>query len=456
MRSVRALAIIALLTGCRSTPAPAAPASAPSGLHAFALVAEADRLAGRDLWPGFDLRAVPMAIFDGERTLLFRHPAPPAGFQAVPGRGDAWSYPGRHPNVTANSSTDVGGVLTATLMPAMGAGAVPRWAGVLIHEAFHVYQRQHHPAWSANEVELFTYPLDDPEVVGLQRMESEALRRSLTARDHAQAACWARTGLDHRWDRFALIPEGAAGYERGTEWNEGLASYVEGRATGLPDSSILPQAAFAPEAIRQRGYATGTALARLLDRFSPTWRASLEQNDSTPLDVLLSGALRTPESRPAGCQFTAPERNRIRSAAAADVDALRARRTEQRRSFLEQPGWRLTIAAPGAPLFPQNFDPLNVQTVGPGEVLHTRWIKLGNGAGMVEVLGRSALTVAAGTHPLFNGVRTLNIGGLASQPVVTVADGVVAVKADGVTAALRGATVQRTGQSIIIQLPSTQ
>ncbi|HEV2130590.1 MAG TPA: hypothetical protein VGR27_05785 [Longimicrobiaceae bacterium] len=418
----------------------------------FAVVAEADRLAARDLWPGFDPRTIPVAIYNGEHTLLFRHPAPPEGFEPVPGREGVWAFAGRHPSVIANSSVELGGVRTATLLPPTAAVPVRPRAALLIHEAFHVFQRERHPAWSANEVELFTYPVDNTDLLALRRLETEALRRALASSTTDQAGCWTRTALDLRRQRFAALSAGSVAYERHTELNEGLATYVAWRATGEPDSPLLPAEEFAPEAVRQRAYQTGVALARLLDQFSPTWRTALEQNDSTPLDVLLSTALATRASSAPACGLTPTERDRIHSAAAESVNTLRSRRTEQRRAFLEQPGWRLVIAAPGAPLFPRGFDPLNVQVVTMREVLHTRFLKLGNETGEIEVLGRAALTEAAGEHPLFNGVRSLTVTGLANDPVITEANGVVTVKADGVAAELHGATVERSGQTVTVRL----
>src|SRR5690606_13810956 len=160
-----------------------------------------------------------------------------------------------------------------------------------------------------------------------------------------------------------------------TELNEGLASYVEGRAVGRPDAAAFPDADFGPAEFRQRGYATGAALARLLDRFDPEWKASLERNDSTALDALLERALeRRPATADAACAFTAAERDRASAVAAEDVATLRAALVRQRSEFLEQPGWRLVVVAADNPLFPQGFDPLNLRLVGGGEVLHTRWL----------------------------------------------------------------------------------
>jgi hypothetical protein len=94
MRTRLVLACLAVLAGCRSVGAPVPdPVPVPLPPDAFAIVAEADRLAARELWPGFDPRTVPVAIHDGEQTLLFRHPSPPAGFEPDP-------QPRRRPRVS--------------------------------------------------------------------------------------------------------------------------------------------------------------------------------------------------------------------------------------------------------------------------------------------------------------------------------------------------------------------
>ena len=43
----------------------------------FEVVATFDRFSKMELWPGFDATMYPIAVFDGQRTLLFRHPDPP-------------------------------------------------------------------------------------------------------------------------------------------------------------------------------------------------------------------------------------------------------------------------------------------------------------------------------------------------------------------------------------------
>ena len=48
---------------------------------ALEVVAAFDRLKKRDLWPGFRPDPIPLAIYDGRRTWLVRHPSPPNEFR---------------------------------------------------------------------------------------------------------------------------------------------------------------------------------------------------------------------------------------------------------------------------------------------------------------------------------------------------------------------------------------
>jgi len=400
-------------------------------------------MAARDLWPGFDPRTMPVAIFDGRQTWLFRHPSAPEGFEADPEHPGVRIFPGRHPSVTANTSTSLGGSETAVLLLDSIWASRTALAAVLIHESFHSFQRRRHPTWTANEVELFTYPADAAEALAVRRLETEALRRALAAASGAASACWTREALDARARRFARLPPGAVAYERGIEVVEGLAEYVEYRARNVPAPVAFPRAEYPADAVRQRGYAVGLAFARLLDRFAPAWREDLERRDSTTLDSLLGVAVRGRADSAASCAFGAAALEAARRDAVRDVAALHDQRAALRRAFLARSGWTLVIEAEHPPLYPEGFDPLNVRRLSGGEILHTRWLKLGGPAGMVEVMGRAALTRAAGTHPIFEGVRSLTVAGLPGEPAVTEAEGRVTIVAEGVRASLVGATVER-------------
>jgi hypothetical protein len=430
----------------------------------LAVLTELEHLAAAPLWPGFDPGRIPVAVTDGTRTLLARHPRPPDGFVrvALAGRDDVYRFAGRHPALRASTAVDLGGVLTATLLlDAVRPRPVREIAAGAVHEAFHVYQRERHPAWAANEAELFTYPVDDPVLLQLRRLETTALRRALAAAERALAAWWAAAALALRRERFDRLPAGAVAYERGSERNEGLARYVEWRALrwrqgkhgehGAQDVSraILPVGEFPAEAVRLRCYAVGQALALLLDRLAPQWAEHLEAGDTRSLDEVLEAAIAGPAgdtSRPVS-PFSDRERAVALSRAEAEVQQLLAVRVAERQAFLAAPGWTVqVVAGEGAPLQPQGFDPMNVRRLGPGEVLHTRWIKLGNAWGTVEVLGRRALTEAAGAHPLFTGVHALTVTGIEEAPTVHEANepnGTSAIRTGDVSAEFRHADVHR-------------
>ena len=452
------VALLLLYTTASHVPAGPARRGARTAADVYAVVAEVDRIASRTtLWPGFDPRRVPVEIYDGQTTFLFRHPAPPAEFVSLSSRQGVWAFPGRHETVTANAPAKLGGVWTATAMidPASGRSLKER-AALVVHEMFHVHQRERHPKWAGNELELFTYPFEDAELLALRRVETEYLRRAERAADTAQAACLARHALDARRERFARLTSGAVGYERSLALDEGLARYVEGRATGARRSDLTP-AEFPVEELRTRGYATGHALALLLERFAPDWSKRLEGGDTLSLDELLAAALPSarriaPFTR-AACALPRSFTVAARSRAKLEADNFNARRETLRQEFAARAGWRIVVNADAsAPLWPQGFDPLNVRRVGGADVLHTRHLKLGNNAGAIESFHGHMLTGGAGAHPLFNGVRQLTVAGLAAEPIVREAEGKLALEAAGVKAEFRGARLERAGQTLTINL----
>ena len=422
----------------RSTTRVATPAAPPT---TSAIVAEFEVIAARPLWPGFRPLETPLAIFDGRETVLVRHPSPPAGFVRREGEPPSWVMAGRLAEVSANSSARIGGVSTATLLsdPSSSASARTR-ASVAVHEAFHVFQRRQHPKWSANEAAAFLYPVEDARNLELRRVETEALRRALAASVEADVACWAAAAVAARGERYVLIGSPNAEYERKSELNEGLARYIQHRSIGEPVE--VPAEDFPTEQVRARSYVSGAALGVVLDRLAPSWKDSLEARDTTALDALVAAAIaRRPSLR--RCALDDGERRTIADRAGVDVRDLGTRRARQRETFLARPGWTLIIESGGAPLNLASFDPLNVSLVTPREVLHTRLLELANDSSKVEMLGDVALSLAAGAHPLFNGVRTVTMTGLADAPLTRDSSGVTILTAGGMSGRFRGARVER-------------
>lgn len=445
------LALVAIFFAPLSAIAAAATqkAAAPA-LDAPAVEKEFERMAAQPLWPNFDPLRVPLAIFDGKQTWLFRHPSPPPGYHAVPGNDGARVLPGRDPAITANTSDNLGGVPTAMLLKA-NYSDVSRQAAVMMHEAFHVFQRAHHADWSANEAELFLYPMNNAEVLQARRLETESLRRALAASGD-QARCWARAALDWRSQRFAKLTPGGVEYERRTELNEGLAQYVEDRAAGKVRPNLLPVSGFAIDAVRSRGYSSGEAIALLLDRFNPSpaltarpgrlfgdWQEELDSGSTQFLDQVL--ARRLAGAKP--CEFEPAEKQESLARAQADVAQLQQSRQDMLRDFHHQAGWRVVIESAAGKLGMQGFDPLNVTLVGNGLVLHSRFLKAGADGASIEILGTRALTEAAGAHPAFSGFRRITVAGFAQPPRMNeTPSGAVAITAPGLKAEFAKASVQ--------------
>jgi hypothetical protein len=464
--------VLSILLACGTPPAvrtsihppadpPAAAVSAVSPVAPVAVEQELERIAhaagtqGRSFWPGFDPLAIPLALYDGEATWLFRHPKPPPEFG--PGQGGARIADGRPESVRANTGEEIAGVPTATLIltgAAVSGQTARDWAAVAVHEAFHVFARKHHPDWSGDEMELFVYPLELREPLTLRREETQALRHALAAGDSVETACWADLAVHLRKDRFALLPKAAAAYERGTERSEGLATYVEGLARGEIRMD-LPADDFPVEKVRDRAYAVGRAEAILLDRLDhPAWKERLDSakaGQPGTLDELLATATAGRlGSHP--CALSPGERAAAARRAAEDLARLASERQSARAAFLGRPGWSVVVMAGDDPLWPQKFDPLNVLRLGGGEVLHRRWLKLGNADAEFEVLDRESLTVAVGPHPLLQGVRQLTVTGLKEKPEVHERAGWARLEAPGFTAKLKKATVEVSGHELRIKL----
>jgi hypothetical protein len=417
--------------------------------RAVEVLREFARMASQPLWPGFEPHKTAVELYDGTDTYLFHHPRPPGGFTPVAGAADTSVFPGQHDSVRANTGIELNGAPTATADISKSKATVREQAALLIHETFHVYQKQAHPKWAANEGELFLYPFDDAEALALRRLESQALVRALAARQDREVRCWSEGAMRLRAERFQRMPAGAAGYERGVELNEGLAQYVEYKAARKP--AALSSQDFPAELIRQRGYASGQALALLLDRFTgKRWR---EQGD-VPLDERLNQYfVRDPQQPKARYCVPGPaqqEKERLR--ARQESERLVATRAQRKQEFRAAPGWRLEVVAGKEPLWPQGFDPWNVQSLGDNNVLHTRWMKVGNQSGELEALDHASLTEGVGPHPLFNGAHRFIVTGLA--PIsLNEKDGKVTIETSGVKGTFSGASVTTEGQRVVVRLP---
>ena len=429
-----------------------AAATPPSADVAPRDLAAAVAAAPTGLWPGFDPGLHPLALYDGEHTWLLRHPTPPEGFEPVDGAGTTWRMEGRHPKLVANTSVDLNGVATATLrLDTSSDRPLDELAALAVHELFHVHQRRAMPGIEADEAHLFDYPVADADLLVLRRLESVCLYRAASAPHPEQGDPWLATALELRRRRFDRMRPEHIRYEQAQELNEGLARYIEDRTSGRAVESRFPEAGWwPPEAVRTRTYTTGQVWALALDRHLPGWKEMVAAGMMPSLDVPLAATLaaRGIDPRPVeGADHAA-----VAAAARTDADRYHERLASLRAAFEATPGWTLRVQVEeGAPLLaPQGFDPLNVIVLGDGLVLHQRMVRLGNARGRVEVLDAESTTFGPGKHPLFNGVRTLEVAGLEDAPRLDAENGRVSLRQPGVELELEGATVTRDPQAEVV------
>lgn len=338
---------------------------------AAAVVARIEEIAaGKSLWPGFDPRRVPLALFDGQRTYLFSHPAPPEGFRSESVRGTTVHvYEGRHEAVIANTNIELGGVMTATLMRDGGLRDLPpdAVAAVAIHEAFHVYQFHKPDVWKfANEAVRFLYPITDASLTARRLVEIRALRRALERADRDDRLGWAKRAIRARRERLAAMDPSFAEYERRVEMVEGLAAYMEGKAAGRSEAHHLDENNVAD--VRRICYGTGHAWALLLDEAAPQWKEALEQGVYASLDEALGAVLdrETVDER----DFSNEERDEISTRARDEVRRVEEERARLEAAFASRQGRRLAVEVGDGALFQVfGMDPTNAHLVSSEHVV---------------------------------------------------------------------------------------
>ena len=383
-------------------------------------------IAEQALYPGFKPLEVPVMVFDGTDTWLFGSVQAPTGFV----REEQWfRYGGRFDRLTANTAADdVAMVMEGDPLEA---------AYIAAHEAFHVFQAQHFPHWGANELTALTYPTTDAQLLLERRLETVALWRAIETMD----AGWALEALRWRESRYQRLSTEAILFERELERFEGLAFLVELNARGVKHR--LPADDFPAEDVRRRTYATGQVIARLLETWRPAYTVAV---GNQYLDQLLLEVVNGHQPKPLEPELIAAQRER----AIQDVERVQLERSSLRVSVLQSAAVLLEVAADQG-LMPQGFDPMNLRVLTANELLHTRFLQLGNASGSLQLLASSAITTGAGQHPLFHGVRHVTIA-LREPPVVLEDGDALELHAEGLEFRFTGATLERDSKTWRVRL----
>lgn len=433
---------------------------------AFAFVRALDAAGAKHVWPGFSPSEWPLALFDGQQTVLLRHPSPPPEFAPVPGRPGVFAMPGRYPSVVGNSTREIGGVRTATII-ATPAQEIDNSVLACVEEIFHVFWLSRHTNFHPNEMARYAYPVKDSGNLRRMLAEDEALARALEAETPSLAAGWVSAWIRIRRDRLPCLSDDDRAFETGLEMMEGTANYVARVAVGQKSAATAARlrAERPPDQIRWRFYDTGTAMCLLLDRFQPDWKARIDRDLERTTADLLEAAMARGDAQPA--VFSAAELRRFEDRSASGIAALSARQRAAREDLLGRAGPRIIVEVAGdaEPLRVTRFDPINLLVLDGGEVVHPNYIAFTCPNGTIELTnpgfvrgsfaGTVALTRAAGRHPLADGVRTLTVVGVRGTPLVDRRNDRLTVEAGGVRIALSGADVRAEGETLRISLPAS-
>ena len=445
-------------------PRPPAQAAGPG---VFAFVRALDDAASRKLWPGFDPSSLPIALFDGENTILLRHPSPPPEFSPMPGRPGVLIAPGRYPAVVSNSTRDIGGVRTATVI-ATPAQAVESTTLATVEEVFHVFWLARHASFRPDEMARYAYPTKDSENLRQMLAEDEALARALDATETGESARWTAAALEVRRERVPALTEEARTFETSLEMMEGTANYVARLAVGERPARTAERLRTArlAEGIRWRFYDTGAALCFLADRLSPGWQDRVEREPNLTIAELLGSSLRGRHVQPAA--FSNADTASFRTRATDTITDLSGRQQRLRNELLWRRGGRVVIdIAEGVEAFRvQRFDPINLMVLDAGEIAHNHFVSLVAPQGTIDLTnpgfarntfgGAVTLTVPAGRHPLSDGVRQVTIVGIEGEPKIGRAGDTVTLEAPGVRLTLRGAEARVDGKAVRITVTKRQ
>jgi len=427
----------------------------------FEVVATFDRFSEMELWPGFDATTYPFAVFDGQRTLLFRHPDPPEEFQPLEGHEGVWASPGKHPAMRWNSNADIGGTTTATLLLTIEPGrSVEYEAHILFHEVFHLFSKPLHPTWRPNEMWRYSYPMDDIENYFHLLLEEEALARAVNSETDNSAASWTAAALAIRTQRTGKLSEEHRTFETALELQEGTAVYMGRSAIGIADDTKRLREERGPEGIRWRCYETGSAIAVVLDRLLPGWKQALDAEPDTTFTELLEMAIAAREATPA--PFTNEELTSVSIRAEAAISALAAERAAMYEDFSGR-GKRVVVRLEDEDeqLETGRFNPMAVEVLDHGEVLQAHFLAADHPRGEVSLQnphyvrrsldGVVALTTPASEdHPFLYGYRQIAISGFSGDPTVVREGNTVTIEVEGLKLEFNGARVESSDKELVV------
>lgn len=403
-------------------------------------------IAGINLWPGFNAKEIPVAVYDSVSTWLLFADNAPEGFRKADDFDGAFVFVGQYPLVRGNSVVRFGETWTATsVLSNFSRRTNEKYspkdlAGIIVHEQFHVFQRTKHPGWRQNDGVLLFYPEETTEALFLRRIEKEAFKRSVLSTDSREIAGWATTALDYRKERLKMVPVQFGNYERDLQRTEGLSDYIERIARGVdPLNASNMTDGIAPAGVRDLGYWEGRWIAMILDRLKPDWKMQLESNDTLFLEEILNSVLSDlPVSRQS---FSQAEISLLRSDSEKDFAEWQNRKAKEIESYTNLPGYSIEIISMTQPLNIWIFEPLEIEILPERGVFHRVIFSAANQAGNLRIFNHPCISWFDESFRLVK----LNLYGLQEAPEVNPKEKKLIIKSGDISLELNYSELKTEG-----------
>ena len=369
------------------------------------VVTEAHRLASaRTLWPEWDFSKTPLVLHSREWSYIVGQPTPPEGYVELETVAGKRVFMGPTlPEMTANTAREIAGTLCALVsFSKEPVSDGDEFARLILHECFHAHQLQELSAIERPDFRTMQiYPENDPVNNAMSIVENRILCSAWQAAPEGPGGACVNTGERKEDPELAGIPVEKARtvaaaflavrlarheylarqnlgevclYEERSEFNEGTPTYIEVKA-GKPVAELIDTLSQSNVAGRwaayRRFYATGAALALLLDVLAPGWHQRIAEGKHT-LQSLLAESMRSQDTdvaEPDVCEILRDnDYASILASEEASAQERAARIDAMLRELSEGPGTRVEVEVPEGAF--TLFNPNRVIVVKPGIKLH--------------------------------------------------------------------------------------
>lgn len=283
---------------------------------------------GENIWPGFSSEEIPLIFFNNKYEFLYNFDPQNSGWTKIkPAEKNAPVVFRREALNPQAFAVDVENTWVASIgtrehmnrdlflgirkeVPTLFSKIFPFFIFKVspgthisgtVHEMFHALEAKQNEqkflSAEATHAALEDYPYNDDQFSAYWNTEGQLLAKALDAENEKQFAAYVDSFLLVRNQRRESLNEKHIDAERGLEWLEGLAKYVEYRSYILSAENDPEEFNFKTknaywqmeqkDRLKRMGkhsgdnrfYHSGAAMAFILDKLNPNWKHEIMQDD---------------------------------------------------------------------------------------------------------------------------------------------------------------------------------